>query len=408
MTAVKTALVIGGGIAGPVTALALRKAGIEATVYEAYETTADGVGGQLTIAPNGLAALDVVGAGDAVRAVGLPMNRTIMTDGKGKRMGEFPGLTGLPPSRALWRPDLYRALHDHALAQGVPTEYGKRLVGVDESPTGVTARFADGTTATGDVLVGADGIRSTVRTLIDPKAPDPDHVPLLNFGGAADVAVPLASDAAYFSFGKKAFLGYWSQPDGTTAWFGNVPHKEPMSIAQARRTPAAEWLKRLREVFADDAPGRELLQRTSVEQLVVLGSLEIMPKVPHWYRDRMVLVGDSVHAPSSSSGQGASLAMESAIQLARCLRDLPDVAGAFAAYEGLRRERVEKVAWRASKTNNSKALGPVAIAMMGLMMPLAMRTFLNPEKTLGAEQRYRIDWQAPVTADASRAAGNRS
>ncbi|MFD8526743.1 hypothetical protein ACFV0L_04975 [Streptosporangium canum] len=90
--------------------------------------------------------------------------------------------------------------------------------------------------------------------------------------------------------------------------------------------------------------------------------------------------------------------------LARCLRDLPDVAGAFAAYEGLRRERVEKVAWRASKTNNSKALGPVTIAMM----PLAMRTFLNPEKTLGAEQRYRIDWQAPVTADASRAAGNRS
>ncbi|WP_435867275.1 FAD-dependent monooxygenase, partial [Streptosporangium canum] len=63
----------------------------------------------------------------------------------------------------------------------------------------------------------------------------------------------------------------------------------------------------------------------------MLGSLEIMPKVPHWYRDRMVLVGDSVHAPSSSSGQGASLAMESAIQLARCLRDLPDVAGAFAA-----------------------------------------------------------------------------
>ncbi|MER5426089.1 FAD-dependent oxidoreductase, partial [Streptosporangium roseum] len=167
MTAVKTALVIGGGIAGPVTALALRKAGIEATVYEAYETTADGVGGQLTIAPNGLAALDVVGAGDAVRAVGLPMNRTIMTDGKGKRMGEFPGLTGLPPSRALWRPDLYRALHDHALAQGVPTEYGKRLVGVEESPTRITARFADGTTATGDVLIGADGIRSTVRDLID-------------------------------------------------------------------------------------------------------------------------------------------------------------------------------------------------------------------------------------------------
>ncbi|WP_345681325.1 FAD-dependent oxidoreductase, partial [Streptosporangium roseum] len=238
MAAVKTALVIGGGIAGPVTALALRAAGIEATVYEAYAITADGVGGQLTIAPNGLAALGIVGADEVVRAIGLPMVRTIMTDGSGKRMGEFPGLAGLPPSRALWRADLYRALHDHALAQGVWTEYGKRLVGVEESPTGITARFADGTTATGDVLVGADGIRSTVRDLIDPAAPGPDHVPLLNFGAVADVTVPARRAATYFSFGKKAFLGYWSQPDGTTAWFGNVPHKEPMSIAQARQTPA--------------------------------------------------------------------------------------------------------------------------------------------------------------------------
>ncbi|GAA3083920.1 FAD-dependent oxidoreductase [Streptosporangium carneum] len=404
MTAVRTALVIGGGIAGPVAAMALQRAGIESTVYEAYTTTADGVGGQLTIAPNGLDALRIIGADEAVRTIGLPMNRTIMTDGRGRPMGEFPALTGLQPSRALWRPDLYRALHDHAVAHGVRLEYGKRLVGVDETPTGVTARFADGSTATGDVLIGADGIRSTVRKLIDPKAPGPDHVPLLNFGAAADVSIRGASDAAYFSFGKRAFLGYWAQPDGTTAWFGNVPHKEPMSIAQMRKTPTAEWLKRLREIFADDVPGRELLQHTSADQLVTLGSLEIMPKLPHWYRGRLVLVGDSVHAPSSSSGQGASLAMESAIQLARCLRDLPDVTSAFAAYEKLRRDRVEKVAARAAKTNNSKALGPVAIAMMGLMMPIAMKTFLNPEKTLGGEQRYRIDWAAPVTAETQRSA----
>jgi 2-polyprenyl-6-methoxyphenol hydroxylase-like FAD-dependent oxidoreductase len=54
----------------------------------------------------------------------------------------------------------------------------------------------------------------------------------------------------------------------------------------------------------------------------VTGSLHIMPPVPHWHRGRLVLVGDAVHAPSNSSGQGASLAIESAIELARCLRDL--------------------------------------------------------------------------------------
>jgi 2-polyprenyl-6-methoxyphenol hydroxylase-like FAD-dependent oxidoreductase len=161
--------------------------------------------------------------------------------------------------------------------------------------------------------------------------------------------------------------------------------------------PADDWLRQLRDIYSDDIPAREILRHTSSDQLASFGSLTIMPSVPHWHRGRMVLVGDSAHAPSSSSGQGASLAAESAVQLARCLRDLPDVAGAFATYEALRRPRVEKVAKRAAKTNNSKALGPAAISMMRLLMPVATRTFLTPERTLGPEQRYRIDWDEAVT-----------
>jgi 2-polyprenyl-6-methoxyphenol hydroxylase-like FAD-dependent oxidoreductase len=398
MTAVKTALVIGGGIAGPVTALALRRAGIEPTVYEAYAGTADGVGGMLTVAPNGLDALAIIGADQPVRDIGLPMSLIVMADGNGRRIGQFPGLPGLPPSQAMWRTELYRALHDHAAAQGVRIEYGRRLLAAEDTPTGVTARFADGGTATADILIGADGIRSTVRTLIDPHAPGPATVPLLNFGAAADIAVPGRPDALYFVFGRRAFLGYWSQPDGTTAWFGNIPHDKPMTAAQARQVPPAEWLRRLREIYADDVPGRDLLRHTDADKLIVLGSMDVMPKVPHWHRGRMVLVGDSAHAPSSTSGQGASLAAESAIELARCLRDLPDAPAAFTAYERLRRPRVEKVAARAAKTNTGKTLGPVAKRMMSLLMPIATKTFLTPEKALGPEQRHRIDWDAPVVA----------
>jgi 2-polyprenyl-6-methoxyphenol hydroxylase-like FAD-dependent oxidoreductase len=398
MTEVKSALVIGGGIAGPVTAMALRLAGVHATVYEAYDGTADGVGGTLTVAPNGLAALRVIGADDAVSAAGLPMTHTVMTDGRGRPMGAFDGLDGLPPSRALWRSDLYRAVHDRAKASGVPIERGKRLVAVDEDPEGVTAHFADGTAVRGDLLVGADGIGSIVRTLIDPAAPGPDHVPLLNFGGAADFEVAGARpDATYFAFGRRAFLGYWAEPGGRTAWFGNLPHPRPMTIAQAREVPNEEWLKRLREVYADDVPGRALVDNTAPGDLVPLGSVEIMPRLPHWYRGRMVLVGDSAHAPSPSSGQGASLAAESAVELARCLRDLPDVETAFAAYERMRRARVEKVAARAARTNSSKSFGPVAQTMMRLMMPVAMKTFMTPERMLGYEQRYTVDWDTRVT-----------
>ena len=249
MTHIRTALVIGAGIAGPAAAMALQKAGIQPTVYEAYPSGADSVGGMLTVAPNGLDALRIIDADDAVRAVGLPMTRTVVADGRGRRIGAFDGLAGLPPSQAMSRPDLYRTLHRQTVARGIGIEYGKRLAGVEDTPTGVTARFADGSAARADVLIGADGIRSTVRTLIDPDAPRPSHVPLLNVGGTADVAVPAEPGATYFVFGKRAFLGYWAQPDGRTAWFGNLPHAQPTSLSQAREQPVARWLDLLREAL---------------------------------------------------------------------------------------------------------------------------------------------------------------
>ncbi len=75
-----------------------------------------------------------------------------------------------------------------------------------KTPAGITARFTDGSTASADVLIGADGIRSTVRTLIDPSAPGPDHLPLLNFGAVADIRLPAETVTTFFVFGNGAFL----------------------------------------------------------------------------------------------------------------------------------------------------------------------------------------------------------
>jgi 2-polyprenyl-6-methoxyphenol hydroxylase-like FAD-dependent oxidoreductase len=74
------------------------------------------------------------------------------------------------------------------------------------------------------------------------------------------------------------------------------------------------------------------------------------------------------------------------------------VSAAFAAYERLRRGRVEKVAAQAAKTNNQKAMGPIATTVMTLLMPVATHTFMKPEKMFGWVQRYDIDWGAPVLA----------
>jgi 2-polyprenyl-6-methoxyphenol hydroxylase-like FAD-dependent oxidoreductase len=397
MSKVTTALVIGGGVAGPVTAMALGKAGIDAAVYEAYPTTADGVGGSLAIAPNGLAALRVIGAEDTVLAIARPISRMAMAVGT-KRFLEQPGLPGLPPLQLLWRADLHRALHDHAVAQGIRITHGKRLVNAEATASGITACFADGSRDSADVLIGADGIHSTVRTLIDPDAPGPQYTGLLGFEALADHKVPEAPDTITFVFGKRGYYLYRPRPDGGTEWGANLPQDRPMSLAEARQVPAADWLRILRRAYANDVPGRELIQRTSADRLQVLGSLRIMPHLPHWHRGRMVLVGDAAHAPSNSSGQGASLAIESAVQLARCLRDLPDAPSAFAAYERLRRARVEKIAAGAARVNRTKAPGPLARMLIPLLMPIVMKTVMAPEKALAPVQRYQIDWDEPAMA----------
>ncbi|SHF82970.1 FAD-dependent oxidoreductase [Streptoalloteichus hindustanus] len=394
MTKVRTALVIGGGVAGPVAALALHRAGIEASVHEAYPSTSDGIGGTLALAPNGLAALEVVDARDAVVDIATPISRTRMSFG-GKDI-ELPSLPGLPPLQLLDRPDLHRALHDVAVARGIRIEHGKRLVAVDENRTGVTARFADGSTATADVLIGADGIHSTVRRIIDPVAPGPGYTGMLGFGAEVDRPVPVEPGTMVFAFGERAYYLYWSLPNGRAGWGANLPQDRPMSLTEARAVPAEEWLRRLRAAYGDDVPGGDLVRHIDPDQLQVTGSLHIMPSVPHWHRGRMVLVGDAVHAPSNSSGQGASLAIESAVELARCLRDLPDPRSAFTTYERLRRPRVEGIAARAAKINHVKAPGRVTRALMPLVMRLMTRTVMKPEKTLGPEQRYRINWDTPL------------
>jgi FAD-dependent urate hydroxylase len=399
----RNALVIGGGIAGPVAAMALEEAGIRPTVYEAYQSTADGVGGGLSIAPNGLNALGVLGADEVVRRVGMPMTAMVIESWTGKQLAEFGSLPGLPSTQFVWRAELYRGLHEEAARRGIPTEHGKRLVGAENHGDGVTARFGDGTEASADILIGADGIRSTVRSLIDPAAPKPRYAGLLSFGARmSDTGLASTDGRMFMIFGKRAFFGYQVSDDSSGIWFVNLPHPQPMTLTEARATGADEWLRLLRKVFAEDrTPALDLLRRTEAADVLVIGPVEDIPTVTTWSKGRMVLIGDAAHATSPSSGQGASLAIESAVHLARCLRDLPHEQ-AFATYEQLRRARVEKIIATAARTNSNKAAGPIARVLRDLVMPVAMKRLAKPEK-MAWQFDYRIDWDAPVPGVPPRA-----
>jgi 2-polyprenyl-6-methoxyphenol hydroxylase-like FAD-dependent oxidoreductase len=401
MPAAKTALVIGGGIAGPVAATALAMAGVDAQVYEARvgdPASANGIGGSLALEPNGLAALRIVCCDDAVRAAAVPITRSIMSIA-GRPGREMPTPQELGPRQLIDRGALHRILRDRAEQAGARINNAKKLIRVEEQPGGVTAHFADGSSASADVLIGADGVHSTVRRLIDADAPDARYLGLLGFEGIVDDAIDdpatasLESGTMTFAFGRRAYYLYWKRPDGRIGWGANLPSPQYLSLKDARAVPAEDWLHLLRATYANDVPGARLAAETTSETLQAVGGLHIMPSLPHWHRDRMVLIGDAVHAPSNSTGQGASLAMESAIQLARCLRDMSDAPTAFAAYERLRRTRVEKIAARGARISHAKAPGPIAQRMMRLMLPVMLAT-MHIEKTMAAEQRYVIDWNA--------------
>lgn len=112
------------------------------------------------------------------------------------------GITG---PRTLRRADLYRALHDELRRQGIAVEHGKRLVGLAD---GVRAVFADGTTAEGDLLVGADGLHSATRRLIDPDAPEPRYTGLNIFYGYAEGLGPTTAPGRYHMIaGSRGFSG---------------------------------------------------------------------------------------------------------------------------------------------------------------------------------------------------------
>jgi FAD-dependent urate hydroxylase len=388
----KKALIIGGGIAGPVTAMALRRAGVDCEVFEAYDRGSEGVGVFLTLAVNGIEALRLLDLHHLVRDLGMDSSRMLMLNGRGR-----PLASTRQPSRTLRRADLYTALRDEAVRRGVRIHHGKRLTDATITADGVRAVFADGSTAEGDLLVGADGLRSRTRAVIDPGAPRARHVGLLNTGGFADgVEVPGEPGTNHFVFGKRAFFGYLVHPDGQVWWFANPPSpREPTPEELAAITPE-QWRATLMELFRDDTgPMLDIIGATG--DIPAGWNTYDLPSVPKWFNERMVILGDAAHATSPSSGQGASMAIEDAVVLAKCLRDLPGTLDAFAAFERLRRDRVERIVAHGRRNGSGKTPGAVGAFLRDLMLPAIMRQ-VDRRNALAWIHDHRISWDEPVSA----------
>jgi 2-polyprenyl-6-methoxyphenol hydroxylase-like FAD-dependent oxidoreductase len=142
--------------------------------------------------------------------------------------------------------------------------------------------------------------------------------------------------------------------------------------------------------------------------LIAAGHLQLaadnthdLPTVPVWHRGALIVIGDAAHAPSPSSGQGASMALEDAVVLAKCLRDMSGIQEAFTAFEGLRRRRVERVVAHGARTSSTKAAGPISRVLRDLALPFVFR-YLVTEKSSAWLYDHHIDWNARVALAGTR------
>jgi 2-polyprenyl-6-methoxyphenol hydroxylase-like FAD-dependent oxidoreductase len=403
----RKALIIGCGIAGPVTALFLQRAGIEATIYEAHPAPQDEAGAFLVLAPNGVNVLKTLGLDGEVQAAGFEFAGMRFVNGAGKAIGQMDnrgdaaryGAGSVLIKRGL----LHKCLREAALRQGIRIKFGKKLTGLETPQAGgVIAHFADGTTASGDFLIGCDGIHSRTRRLILPNAPAPQYTGLVDCGGFT--RAPQLADTGgwmHMIFGQRAFFGYCVTPDGEVFWFNNTPYRKEPTRDELQAISTDAWRQQLLALHAHDPePVPTLLGATTGE----IGKWPVydIPFLPTWHQGPVCLVGDAAHATSPHAGQGASMALEDAIVLAKCVRDIPDLERAFIAYQLLRKERVEEITRQARRTGQSKSTQhPLALWLRDRLLPLFLQLGARANRRVFD---YRVAWEsqsAPATGSSA-------
>jgi salicylate hydroxylase len=353
------AVVVGGGVAGSASAIALARIGADVTVYEAYEDPAGPVGSYVSLAVNGLRALDALGCLAAVQAAGFPVARQRMWSGRGKLLGDVArGRRPQDPllSVTVMRADLVTRLRAAALDAGARIVAGQRLDGP-----------ADERAAGADLVVGADGIWSATRRALDPAAPAPTYAGLYSVSGTSD-AVPagLPGDGFNWIFARHGVFIFLPAPDGTVWWTAQVSAAEPPA-------DPAVGVPALTALFGGEAQAGALLRSAASVRAANLG--HVLKPVTRRQDGRIVLIGDAAHPVGA--GQGASIALEDAVVLGRHVAGAgPDaIPAALAAFDAERQPRAGKLAGMETRNRDAKTAGPLAARMREVIMPHVFSRF---------------------------------
>jgi 2-polyprenyl-6-methoxyphenol hydroxylase-like FAD-dependent oxidoreductase len=379
MSAVKRVLIVGGGIGGLTAAIALRQAGISTDLVEVKKDW-KGFGVGVVQTNNALRALGEIGVTDRCLEVGAAFPGWRICDANGNLRAEAAntnaGAPQYPPTNALSRPALHQILSGAARDHGASIRVGLTVSNFENRDGGVSVELSDGTRDQYDLLIGADGIYSQIRSMLFGEELK------LHFTGQAvwryNFARPKDMTWGMVYYGRKSKVGL--VPMSATAIYLLLVTAEPGNP----RMPADELHNLMRERLNEySGLVAELAKGVTDPRDVVYKPTETLMVPSPWYRGRVLLIGDAAHAPTPHLGQGATIAIEDGVLIGRLLQQDQPLDVVLAEFMKRRFERCkfivdtsfqlgewEKLAWQERPDPNADPASVIAAASRKMAEPM--------------------------------------
>lgn len=341
------AIVIGAGIGGMCTAIALKRFGIDTAVYEAVKEIKP-VGAAISIWPNGVKCLNFLGMKEQLRALGGPMRTMAYNDFlHGNTLTRFSldplvadsGERPYPVARA----ELQAMLLDTYGREKV--QFGKRIARVEQDENGVTAGFEDGSETHGDLLIACDGTHSVVRKYVLGRTVERRYAGYVNWNGLVAIDESIAPAQQWTTFvGEGKRVSLMPVANNRFYFFFDVPL--PAGLAENRSTLRTD-LKRYFSGWAE--PVQKLIDLINPETTNRVEIHDIDPYA-QLVKGRVALLGDAAHSTTPDIGQGGCAAMEDAVVLANVLQtNSLGIEDALLRYQHKRADRVKDLVLKARK-----------------------------------------------------------
>jgi 2-polyprenyl-6-methoxyphenol hydroxylase-like FAD-dependent oxidoreductase len=379
MNTTKKIIIVGGGIGGAATALALHRTGFDITVYERTQELRE-VGAGIALWANATHVLKNLGLLEDAISLGNLITNYQFNSQNGEELVNIPVNGFELPVIGIHRADLHSLLW-----KNVPREkfvLGQTFEQFEQVGDKVRAHFTSSLTDEGDALIGADGLRSRVRAALFEKSP-PIYRNFTTFRGLTDY-IPNGYRPGYIReyLGAGKGFGFMMLGKSRMYWYAAVkaPQKEPDTMMISK--------KELEMIFQNWFPSiSELIAATGETNILKTDLYDRVPVQP-WSQQNITLLGDAAHPMLPTLGQGACMALEDALVISKCLQEQPNPTLAFQQYELQRFARTKYIVEQSLQSGKMGELeNRFAVGLRSTLMKLMRTVISNSFKSIHA---YRV------------------